>query len=149
LPRPTNTEQTITVWRPSPFRAGPSELKSVSFAFDIGANQKNCNSWRKAFNRAKEEPPEGQTLEFGWRESLTAGIEPVYTREGPHQIESLYCNQLGYCGSSICLLPNVTFIIRFPISSYPKSQWTNLSERIEDSLGHFMIDRPSPRTDQK
>jgi hypothetical protein len=55
-------------------------LKSVSFAFDVGENQRNCTSWARAFSRAKAEDPRDQKVEYGWRESVTAGIQKVYTR---------------------------------------------------------------------
>ena len=115
-----------------------SSLRSVSFAFDVGENQKNCNSWSKAFNRAKAEDPRDQKLEYGWRESVSAGIEPIYTRDAPGGIQSLYCNKLGYCGSSICLLPNLSFIFRFSTAAHPKERWADLLKNIQDVLSYVL-----------
>ena len=121
-------------------------LNSVEFAFDVGENQRNCTSWGKAFNRAKAEDPKDQKLEYGWRESVTAGIQKVYTRasssgEGAEEIQSLYCNENQRCGSSICLLPNLSFIFGFSSVAHPKSQWADLLKNIHDVLDYVLPER--------
>jgi len=113
-------------------------LNSVGFSFDVGDNQKNCNSWSKAFGRARAEDPKDQKLEYGWRESVSAGIEKIYTRDAPAKIQSLYCNELGYCGSSICLLPNVSFIFRFSTVAHPKARWADLLNNVRDVLSYVL-----------
>jgi hypothetical protein len=113
-------------------------LNSVGFSFDVGDNQKNCNSWSKAFGRARAEDPKDQKLEYGWRESVSAGIEKIYTRDAPAKIQSLYCNELGYCGSSICLLPNVSFIFRFSTAAHPKARWADLLNNVGDMLSYVL-----------
>jgi hypothetical protein len=126
-------------------------LNSVGFAFDVGENQRNCTSWGKAFNRAKAEDPKDQKLEYGWRESVTAGIEKVYTRapgsaEGSEEIQSLYCNESQHCGSSICLLPNLSFIFRFSSVAHPKSRWADLLKNVDDVLNYVLPERSTGKT---
>jgi hypothetical protein len=121
-------------------------LNSVGFAFDVGENQTNCTSWGKAFNRAKAEDPKDQKLEYGWRESVTAGIEKVYTRASGSateeaEIQSLYCNESQHCGSSICLLPNLSVIFRFSSLAHPKSRWADLLKNVDDVLNYVLPER--------
>jgi len=121
-------------------------FKSVGFAFHVGENQRNCSSWGKAFDRAKAEDPKDQKLEYGWRESVTAGIQKVYTRasssgEGAKEIQSLYCNENQRCGSSVCLLPNLSFVFRFSSVAHPKSQWADLLKNIDDVLDYVLPER--------
>ena len=120
-------------------------LNGVGFAFDVGDNQKNCNSWGKAFDRAKAEDPRDQKREYGWRESVTAGIEKIYTRDAPAEIQSLYCNENGHCGSSICLLPNVTFIFRFSTAAHPKDRWADLLKNVQDALSYVLPEHSTRR----
>ena len=81
-----------------------------------------------------------------WRESVTAGIVKVYTRalssgEGSEEIQSLYCNENQYCGSSICLLPNLSFVFRFSSVDHPKRQWADLLKDIDDVLNYVLSER--------
>lgn len=118
-------------------------LKSVSFAFDVGENQKNCSSWARAFSRAKAEDSRDQKVEYGWRESVTAGIETVYTRVtsstgNREQAQSLYCNQQQYCGSSVCLKPDLSFRFLFSRVDHPQSKWADLLKNINDVLTYIV-----------
>lgn len=152
--RNANTNITMYVWeKGGPFidRFDRNTLNSVGFAFDVGENQRNCTSWGKAFDRAKAEDPKDQKMEYGWRESVTAGIEKVYTRapgsaEGSEEIQSLYCNESQHCGSSICLLPNLSFIFRFSSVAHPKSRWADLLKNVDDVLNYVLPERSTGKT---
>jgi hypothetical protein len=116
-------------------------LKSVGFAFDVGENQKNCSSWARAFSRARAEDPRDQKVEYGWRESVTADIDKVYTRVTSstgdrEEAHSLYCNQQQYCGSSVCLRPDLSFMFLFSRVDHPQSKWADLLKNINDVLSY-------------
>jgi hypothetical protein len=124
-------------------------LNIVGFGFNVGENQKNCNSWRKAFDRAKAEDPKDQKVEYGWRESVTAGIEKIYTYQESQEIRSLYCNELGYCGSSICLGPNLTFVFRFSTAAYPQERWADLLRNVQDVLNYVLPEHSTRKAGQQ
>jgi hypothetical protein len=119
-------------------------LQSLSFSFVVGENQGNCQDWTAEFERARDSPGQGATPSgVIWREYRRNNTS-IYTYAGPKldglrkDLQSIYCDVQSYCGSSICLAPDLSFIFSFSSKPFPQEKWLELLKNVDTILASII-----------
>jgi hypothetical protein len=128
-------------------------VKSLGFSFYVGENQLNCQLWTKEFDRVRaSQDAKPATSTGSWRE-FQGKNTLIYTYDGPKLdrirsgLQNIYCDALSYCGSTLCLAPDLGFDFKFSNEIVPQQQRIELLRRVDAILSSVLETHVNPKGD--
>jgi hypothetical protein len=126
-----------------------SRIQSLSFGFSVGDDQRGCEDWAKEFARvgALERgafPGNGNDwkrvkdknyLIYAYSGEKLGGIRAGLT--------NIHCDALSYCGSSLCLGPQLGFSFQFSDKAVPMDRWSEFLATV-DSIISYVLEAEVP-----
>jgi hypothetical protein len=125
-------------------------VESLGFSFYVGKNQLTCQLWAKEFDRVRAaQSAETATSTGLWRE-FQGRNTLIYTYSGPKLdgvrsgLQNVYCDGLSYCGSALCLAPDMGFDFKFSSMIVPQQRWVELLRKV-DTILSSILEAPTNR----